>query len=151
MTLFPLSQTTRDILSLLWGVGYRLAQGAALTLVIVVAFALLAAPACGCVTKEKAYIATMKSDLRNVITAQEAFYADHERFASTHEELATRYLIPSTGVTVVIEETTPDGWRAAATHSHIPWRCAIFVGGVTPPRTPPSKNAVEGEPICFED
>ena len=38
-------------------------------------------------TKEKAYIASMKSDLRNLITAQEAYFADQVTYASTTTNL----------------------------------------------------------------
>ena len=33
-------------------------------------------------TKEKAYIAAMKSDLRNLVTAQESYFADYVTYAS---------------------------------------------------------------------
>src|SRR5574342_1330840 len=33
-------------------------------------------------TKEKAYIAAMKSDLRNLVTAQESYFADNVTYAS---------------------------------------------------------------------
>ena len=38
-------------------------------------------------TKEKAYIASMKSDLRNLITAQEAYFADNVTYASATTNL----------------------------------------------------------------
>ena len=34
-------------------------------------------------TKEKAYIASMKSDLRNLVTAEEAYFADSVKYSST--------------------------------------------------------------------
>src|SRR5438552_8276407 len=34
-------------------------------------------------TKEKAYLASMKSDLRNLVTAEEAFFADSVKYTST--------------------------------------------------------------------
>src|SRR6266566_5263108 len=33
-------------------------------------------------TKEKAYLASMKSDLRNLVTAEEAFFADSVKYTS---------------------------------------------------------------------
>ncbi|HRN52745.1 MAG TPA: prepilin-type N-terminal cleavage/methylation domain-containing protein, partial [Gemmatimonadaceae bacterium] len=48
-------------------------------------------------TKEKAYIATMKADLRNLVTAQEAYFADHSMYTSS---LATTQYQPSSGVAV---------------------------------------------------
>src|SRR5713101_7020798 len=34
-------------------------------------------------TKEKAYIASMKSDLRNMVTAEEAYFADSIKYSTT--------------------------------------------------------------------
>src|ERR1700712_3222845 len=53
-------------------------------------------------TKEKAYIAAMKSDLRNLVTAEEAYFADSVKYTAT---VANMKFKPSTGVgtpTVVI-------------------------------------------------
>ena len=51
-------------------------------------------------TKEKAYVASMKSDLRNLVTAQEAYFSEVTPNAyGTIAQLGTRYA-PSTGVTV---------------------------------------------------
>src|SRR5213594_1055597 len=46
-------------------------------------------------TKEKAYLATMKSDLRNLITAQEAYFSDNTVYTTALP--ATMYTV-STGV-----------------------------------------------------
>src|SRR5436189_5718309 len=34
-------------------------------------------------TKEKAYLASMKSDLRNLVTAEEAYFADSVKYSGT--------------------------------------------------------------------
>src|SRR5256884_3491796 len=34
-------------------------------------------------TKEKAYLASMKSDLRNLVTAEEAYFADSVKYSAT--------------------------------------------------------------------
>ena len=57
-------------------------------------------------TKEKAYIASMKSDLRNLITAQEAYFADQVTYASTTTNL--NYSV-SAGNTVTIGTAARDG------------------------------------------
>src|SRR5436189_1504422 len=41
-------------------------------------------------TKEKAYLASMKSDLRNLITADEAYFADSVKYTSN---LGTQYSV----------------------------------------------------------
>ena len=47
-------------------------------------------------TKEKAYVASMKSDLRNLITAQEAYFSDNNsKYAQSTTNLGTNYK-PST-------------------------------------------------------
>jgi len=43
-------------------------------------------------TKEKAYLASMKSDLRNLITAEEAYFADSVKYTSN---LGTQYNVTS--------------------------------------------------------
>jgi type IV pilus assembly protein PilA len=95
-------------------------------------------------TKEKAYIASMKSDLRNLVTAQEAYFSDNTTYANL-TSLGTNYKA-STGVVVNIDETKGTGWHASATHNALPASrsCAIYIGtGVT------TGSANEGEPKCF--
>ena len=66
-------------------------------------------------TKEKAYVASMKTDLRNLVTAQDAYYADNNSYyAASTATLGTNYRA-STGVTVVISGATTTGWHAVAT------------------------------------
>src|SRR5882762_7485889 len=67
-------------------------------------------------TKEKAYIASMKSDLRNLVTAQEAYFSDNNStYASGTSNLGTNYKA-SSGVTVTISSVTATGWKASSTH-----------------------------------
>ena len=90
-------------------------------------------------TKEKAYIASMKSDLRNLITAQEAYFSDNNStYASSTTALGTAYKA-SSGVTVVIGSVTSSGWAATATHGSTSKTCTITLGGTT---------TAEGEPSC---
>ena len=90
-------------------------------------------------TKEKAYIASMKSDLRNLITAQEAYFSDNNStYASSTTALGTAYKA-SSGVTVVIGSVTSSGWAATATHGSTSKTCRITLGGTT---------TAEGEPSC---
>src|SRR5438093_8031249 len=64
-------------------------------------------------TKEKAYLASMKSDLRNLITAEEAYFADSVKYTSN---LGTAYAATSgvVGPTIVV---TANGWTAKVTHT----------------------------------
>ena len=93
-------------------------------------------------TKEKAYYAAMKSDLRNLVTAQEAYFSENQNiYAGTVGALGTNYK-SSTGVNVLMTSpsATGTGWSASATHNALGGRtCWIAVGqGATS----------EGEPIC---
>ena len=90
-------------------------------------------------TKEKAYIASMKSDLRNLITAQEAYFSDNNStYASTTGAMGTSYK-SSSGVTVTMGTVTNTGWTASSTHTSTAKTCAISVGGTA---------TNEGEPVC---
>jgi len=92
-------------------------------------------------TKEKAYVAAMKSDLRNLVTAEESYFADQVSY--TTATAAINYN-SSSGVTVVIGSATGTGWAATAAHNATTKTCGIYVGAATPPIT--GQN--EGEPKC---
>jgi len=92
-------------------------------------------------TKEKAYVASMKSDLRNLITAQEAYFADQVTYASTTSNLNFSV---SAGNTVTVGTATGTGWAATAANNATTKTCAIFVGAVTPP----APATAEGAPAC---
>ena len=101
-------------------------------------------------TKEKAYLASMKSDLRNVVTVEEAYFSDFQIYtagtgsnlAGVGVQMAPTNFVPSAGVTVVATYTAP-GWSATTTHSGTTKTCAIFIN--TPAIAPAT---VEGEPKC---
>jgi hypothetical protein len=92
-------------------------------------------------------VETLKSDLRSYVTSQEAFYADHLKYAATIS--ATRFE-PSPGVTVVVltsSERGHGGHSAVAIHSAVPGLvCGIWVGSETAP--PLGDGADEGDPTC---
>ena len=123
----------------------NLSQKLAIPLVIVVGGVgvYLAVPAmmCGCSRKDKNAVAAMKSDLRNLVTAQE-YYRDSARTYSADQ----RALNYSTSTGVTLEITLGDsGWSALASHNALRGRCAVFVGTV--PR-PLEQTVTEGEPRC---
>jgi type IV pilus assembly protein PilA len=123
-------------------------------LIVVVIIGILAAIAIPkfASTKEKAYLASMKSDLRNLATAEEGYFADNQVYLSgTASNLAgvatqldaTTKFVPSAGVTVTVTATAGTGWSAVAGHSATTKTCAIFIGvAAVAPAT------VEGEPKC---
>ena len=90
-------------------------------------------------TKEKAYIAAMKSDLRNLVNAQESYFADYTTYGSNKAALGYG---ESTGVTVTISNVSGTGWQATALHAGTTVTCIIYIGGVTP------ATSNEGQPYC---
>ncbi len=99
-------------------------------LVIVVVLGILATISMRVVNaKEKAYIAAMKSDLRNLTTAQIAYFDDHLRYAPA---AAILDYDQSPGVNV-IWLGGPRGYTARAVHQMVSsqW-CAIFFGDPSP-------------------
>ena len=103
-------------------------------------------------TKEKAYLASMKSDLRNLVTAEEAYFSDYTTYvggnatnlAGTGTPLdPTTQFVPSAGVSVAVTPNAGIGYSASATHTGTTKTCAIFLG--TGPLAPAT---VEGEPKC---
>ena len=65
-------------------------------------------------TKEKAYVAAMKSDLRNLVTAEESYFADNTMYTQT---LTPQQYNASVGVAVNITSADGLGWAATATHT----------------------------------
>ncbi|MBA3553459.1 MAG: prepilin-type N-terminal cleavage/methylation domain-containing protein [Gemmatimonadales bacterium] len=114
-------------------------------------------------TKEKAVVASMKSDLRNLVTAQEAFFSDNQDYAGGTYVAGTIYtqtngtagagrlaISPSAGNTIVTVWGSAAGWSATVTNPAVTSTasdvCGIFVGNAAAP------NAVvttEGAPACY--
>ncbi len=93
--------------------------------------------------RDQAYVAAMKADLRNLATAQEAYY----RVDGSYGYAVNKGLLSfaeSDGVTVSILEATPGGWSARAVHARTPWTCAFYFGDATP--VAPAARA--GTPEC---
>ena len=101
-------------------------------LIVVVIIGLLAAIAIPKLanTKQKAYVAQMKSDLKNLATAEEAFFYDSAFYTTSLPALNN--FRSSTGVTLNILEATPGGWSARAIHSSTPRQCVLYQGNATP-------------------
>ena len=77
-------------------------------------------------TKEKAYVAAMKSDLRNLVTAEESHFADNLTYGSI-AQLGSAYS-SSAGVLVATSAVTATGWSASATHTGTAQTCTIALG-----------------------
>ena len=81
-------------------------------------------------TKEKAYIGSMKSDLWNLATAEEAFFYDSSTY--TNNLTAMNNFSASTGVSLTVNEATAKGWSATASSANTTHKCYLFSGAATP-------------------
>ena len=81
-------------------------------------------------TKAKAYEASMKSDLRNLATAEEAYLSDYVTYTAT---LSNLNYMTSPGNSITITTATAGGWAATAASNATTQTCGVFVGNVTPP------------------
>jgi len=87
-------------------------------------------------TKEKAYLAAMKSDLRNMATYEEQYAADQAGayFSGTATTAAPlQGFSPSQNVTVIITAVAgpPPSWSATASHTQTAKVCDMTNGVIT--------------------
>jgi prepilin-type N-terminal cleavage/methylation domain-containing protein len=81
-------------------------------------------------TKGKANAAALRSDLRNLASAQEAYFSENAVYSNA---VGTLSFATSPGVVLTITAATTSGFSAVATHpASYPLTCAIYVGSVTP-------------------
>lgn len=124
--------------------------------------------------KSEAYDASMKSDLRNLVTAEEAYFADSVKYSSrvacanppsanlpkrksakraggvqNRAERGSVAFCATAGnvLGVVTVGSDTQGWSANIKNAKTPDTCAIYVGAVTP-LAPATKNDPEGAPVC---
>jgi type IV pilus assembly protein PilA len=94
-------------------------------------------------TKGKANAAALRSDLRNLAVAQEAYFFTAANYASDTALLNFR---PSPGVILSLSTPVAGGWMATATHPlSYPLQCAVYYGSLPPSALP---GQVEGVPYC---
>lgn len=113
-------------------------------LIVVVIVGLLAAIAIPKLanTKQKAYVAQMKSDLKNLATAEEGFFYDSAFYTTSLASLNN--FRSSTGVTLTVLAASPGGWSARAVHSQTTRECVLFQGNAAPV----APATVEGRITC---
>jgi type IV pilus assembly protein PilA len=93
-------------------------------------------------TKSKAYVTAMKSDLRNLVSAQESFFSDSARYTTNLTSLGFKQ---STGVVAPAIVTYPGAWVATNAHTQLVGTvCGIGVNTTNPT----VGTAGEGEPAC---
>ncbi len=100
------------------------------------------------VVKQRAYLATVKTDLKNLEISEEAYASSNagQYFSHTYTTItdSANTFGVSQGVSLTATATGQTGWSATAGHALVPGHtCAIFVG------TAPVAPAVfEGAPAC---
>lgn len=101
-------------------------------LIVVVVLGILAAIAIPkfAHAKARSRAAAVKSDLRNLATAQEEYLSINGTYADDPADLD---YTSSEGVVVTIVERLPGGWSATTTHPMSdPLTCALFYGTAAP-------------------
>ena len=97
-------------------------------------------------TKSKAYVTAMKSDLRNLVTAEEAFFSDSTYYVAATTLVTKNSYKNSSGVGVPAVVTGAGYWSATVTHSQLAGAtCGIGVNTTNPTIS----TAGDGEPSCF--
>ncbi|PYO98790.1 MAG: pilin [Gemmatimonadetes bacterium] len=91
--------------------------------------------------KVRAQVAAMKSDLRNLVTLEENYFAQNLKYAS---DLGTAYSV-SAGNAMPTIALTGDGWTATMSSASTGQVCAVFMGS-----TPAKPATKEGAPACEE-
>ncbi len=106
-------------------------------LIVVVIIGILAAIAIPkfASTKEQAFVANMRSDLRNLVTAQEDYFYQNSTYYNGPVPDVTGVFKSSSPVTITLSNVTGSGWAAKATHPNTPRNCAVYYGsgGPVPP------------------
>jgi len=93
-------------------------------------------------SKSKAYVTAMKSDLRNLLNAEESVFSDSARYSSNLTSLNFK---ASTGVNSPTITTYPGSWTATNSHTQLSGISCGIAANTTNPLVP---AAGEGEPAC---
>jgi prepilin-type N-terminal cleavage/methylation domain-containing protein len=108
-------------------------------------------------TKEKAVLASMKSDLRNLVTAQEAFFSDNQDYAGSYGATQKNgtggagvvAFVPSSNNVIAFSSVTAGGWAGEASNATLQGAiklCGVWVGSGVKTN---AAVANEGAPACY--
>lgn len=87
-------------------------------------------------TKEKAYVAAMKADLKNLSTSEETYYSDFQTYTTT---LTSAEFHSSPGITVNITSASASQWAATSTHNSTTKTCTLTYG---------TNSSTDGVVVC---
>ena len=93
--------------------------------------------------RERAVVAAMKSDLRNLAVAQESYFYDTGTYSADVALLRSRGFEASGKSSVVINEATAIGWSATVTHLETTIECYLFVGAAAPVGSAAEDGAID--------
>jgi type IV pilus assembly protein PilA len=105
-------------------------------------------------TKQQAYISSMKSDLNNLVTAEEAYFSNYNTYTNTYTSATSATAAvswhPSVGNNATFANLTSSGWNATLTNNYVPTTapqstCGVFLGAAAAPFT---QDSLEGAPGC---
>jgi prepilin-type N-terminal cleavage/methylation domain-containing protein len=95
-------------------------------------------------TKQQAFLATVKADLRNLVVAEEAYFTNNATYTTS---MPVTLYQSSQGVTYSVTGVVATGWAGTATHSGLvgatPSGCHIAIGTAAT-----TANEDEGTPYC---
>ena len=118
-------------------------------LIVVVIIGILASIAIPKYSKmrERAFYSAVASDLRNLSTQQEIYYADNYAYTDVEADLG---FVGSEGVTLTMASVSSTGWNATATHAGLDANegCAVFFGSATAPTIGSATPTSPGATIC---
>jgi Tfp pilus assembly major pilin PilA len=95
-------------------------------------------------TKQKAYVAEMRADLRNLATAEEAYHQSHQAYTSNIAELGGYTLSQGVALAEPIDAGA-DGWAATLTRDPSGMKCTMSVGDRVP------AGGAAGTPVCSSE
>ncbi len=116
-------------------------------LIVVVVVGILAAIAIPKYTgaREKAYIAAVTSDLKNLASQEELYHSDTQFYTNDLASMADYHL--SQGVNITVNEATGTGWAATGYHSALAGRgCGMYFGGASSANATPA--VLSGQVTC---
>jgi type IV pilus assembly protein PilA len=92
-------------------------------------------------TKQKAVVASMKSDLRNLAGAQEAYWVETRTYYGGVIPDPAFQFNPTVGNTITMVNATDAGWSAQATALPITTEQCVIFYGLAPPIPPATADA----------
>jgi prepilin-type N-terminal cleavage/methylation domain-containing protein len=92
-------------------------------------------------TKQKATVASMRSDLRNLAGTQEAYWVENRTYYNGPIPDPGLNYSPTQGITVVIVNATDAGWSAQASAPGLTAMTCVIFYGTTPPIPPATTDA----------